>query len=82
MQHHAPKVSHRHYDKDLPNLKMNATSWLEKVSGGGQLEAEEIPEAVQAKRRKRDLEDQMASREAAKRVLAAADKRSNPVKLR
>ena len=78
LQHHSYAVSQKHYEKELPTLKVSATNWMAEISGES-LKAEEMTEAVREKRKIMDREDERMAKEAAERTLKAAAESSNPV---
>ena len=58
----------KHYDCELDTLKANTVCWMSEISGDA-LDADEIPEYVEKKRRKRDREDLATAQEEARMTL-------------
>ena len=71
----------KHYDLELGTLKANTVCWMSEISGDA-LDADEIPEYVEKKRRKRDREDLATAQEDARTTLQEGAKRRNPVNKR
>jgi hypothetical protein len=71
----------KHYNWELDTLKANTVCWMSEISGDA-LDADEIPEYVEKKRRKRDREDLATAQKEARMTLHKGAKRRKPVNKR